>query len=304
MPGRGSQQPGAGNPRERPGRVCRAAAHFGAAIRRPRTPPGVARAVLGATDQFTVNWQPKSGGSDKAAGLANVTDTIAVVVGDGVVQTAGRVRLSDPARIRSASCWSKCRRPSGCWTCTRAGLRDWQAETAGGRQRVKVRLHAPATEAVRLELHTEAPIPQQAFEAGRVRAVGAARESGILAVRSSEDVGLEHVLRGIDHAHRRTARRRRRCAPRAAPSTSSIRRTISCWWPPRQLKPRITVESHLRVDLERARLTAGGDFFCQVSRSGIFALSFRLPAGFQVDEVRTGLDGAVRGRPRRGRSRR
>ncbi len=242
------------------------------------------RAVLGATEQFTVNWQPKSGGSDKAAGLANVTDTIAVVVGDGVVQTdavfdyqilrgsLGELLVEVPAAERLLDVHAP-------------GLRDWQAETAGDRQRVKVRLHAPATEAVRLELHTEAPIPQQAFEAGRVRAVGAARESGILAVRSSEDVGLEHVSReSITRIDAREAPPSLRTA--AAPSTSSIRRTISCWWPPRRLKPRITVESHLRVDLERARLTAGGDFFCQVSRSGIFALSFRLPAGFQVDKVR------------------
>jgi hypothetical protein len=39
--------------------------------------------------------------------------------------------------------------------------------------------------------------------------------------------------------------------------------------------------------LEKTRLTTRGEFRYQVSRSGIFALTFRLPAGFQVDDVLT-----------------
>ena len=76
------------------------------------------RAVLGSTNQFTVNWQPKSGGADKAAGLANVTETIAVDVGDGVVQTHA---VFDYQILRGSlgELWSKCRRPPACWTCTR-----------------------------------------------------------------------------------------------------------------------------------------------------------------------------------------
>ena len=77
------------------------------------------RAVLGSTNQFTVNWQPKSGGAEKAAGLANVTEAIAVDVGDGVVQTQavfdyqilrgslGELLVEVPASA------------SACWTCTR-----------------------------------------------------------------------------------------------------------------------------------------------------------------------------------------
>ena len=243
------------------------------------------RAVLGSTNQFTVNWQPKSGGSDKAAGLANVTDAIAVDVGDGVVHThatfnyqilrgsLGELVVEVPAAERLLDVQAP-------------GLRDWQTATTAGRQRVTVRLHAPATETVRLELHTETPIPEQAFQVGHVRAVGVARESGILAVRSAEDMGLEHVAREsitrID----------------AADAPSSLRKpggTFYKFFTPdykllvaaSQLKPRIVVESRLSVLLERARLTTRGEFRYQVSRSGIFALTYRLPAGFQVDEVRT-----------------
>ncbi|MBU4272642.1 MAG: hypothetical protein KKA28_12340 [Planctomycetes bacterium] len=243
------------------------------------------RAVLGSTKQFTVSWQPKSGGSDKAAGLANVTDTIAVDVGDGVVHThavfdyqilrgsLGELIVEVPSDQRLLDVQAP-------------GLRDWQTEAAGDRQRVKVRLHAPATETVRLELHTETPISEQAFQVGDVRAVGVARESGTLAVRIAEDVGLEHIVREsitrID----------------AADAPSSLRKPNSTFYKfftpdhkllvvASQLKPRIVVGSHLSVLLDKARLTTRGEFRYQVSRSGIFALTFRLPAGFQVDEVRT-----------------
>jgi len=243
------------------------------------------RAVLGSTNQFTVAWQPKSGGSETAAGLANVTDTIAVGVGDGVVHTQavfdyqilrgslGELLVDVPSDQRLLDVQAP-------------GLRDWQTETVAGRQRVKVRLHAPATQSVRLELHTEAPIAQQAFEVGGVRAVGAARESGILAVRAAEEVGLEFVAReSITRVD-------------AADVPESLRKPGSTFYKfftpnhklsvtAAQLKPRILVESRLSVLADKARLTTRGEFKYRISRSGIFSLSLGIPPGFQLDEVRT-----------------
>ena len=121
---------------------------------------------------------------------------------------------------------------------------------------------------------------------GQVRAVGAARESGTLAVRSAEDVGLEHVVREsitrIDAAD-------------VPPPLRKPGGTFYKFFTPdhklvvaaSQLKPRIIVASHLSVLLDKARLTTRGEFRYQVSRSGIFSLAYRLPAGFQVDEVLT-----------------
>ncbi|MEN6498149.1 MAG: hypothetical protein ABFD16_27940, partial [Thermoguttaceae bacterium] len=115
--------------------------------------------------------------------------------------------------------------------------------------------------------------------------VGAARESGILAVRGNEDVGLEFVEREsitrID----------------AADVPESVRKPQSTFYkfftPDHKLsvvaaamKPRIVVDSHLSILLDKMRLTTRGEFRYQVSRSGIFSLTYRLPAGFQVDDVR------------------
>ena len=243
------------------------------------------RAVLGSTNQFTVSWQPKSGATDQAAGLANVTDTISVDVGDGVVHTQAVfeyqilrgsleelvVEVPTDQRLLDVQV---------------PGLRDWQTEAADDAQRVKVRLHAPATENLRLELHTEAPISEEAFQVGHVSAVGVARESGILAVRSAQDVGLEFVQREsitrIDAAD----------APEPLRKPGS---TFYKFFTPEhrlsvlasQLKPRIVVDSHISILLDKTRLTTRGEFKYQVSRSGIFAATFRLPAGFQVDDVET-----------------
>ena len=243
------------------------------------------RAVLGSTNRFTVHWHPKSGSLDQAAGLANVSDSIAVDVGDGVVHThavldyqilrgsLGELIVEVPLDQRLLDVQVP-------------GLRDWQTEKADEHQRLTVRLHAPATQSIRLELHTEKPISQEAFPVGQVRALGAARESGILAVRGAEDVGLEFVQREsitrIDGAD----------VPK---SLQKPRSTFYKFFTPdhklfviaSQLKPRIVVDSHVSILLDKTRVTTRGEFRYQVSRSGIFSLTYRLPAGFQVDEVRT-----------------
>lgn len=243
------------------------------------------RAVLGSTNQFTVSWQPKSGTLDQAAGLADVTDAIAVDIGDGVVHTHAvldfqilrggldELIVEVPADQRLLDVQVP-------------GIRDWQSEKVEDSQRIKVRLHAPATEDIRLELHTEVPISEQAFQVGQVRAVGVARESGILAVRGAEDVGLEYVQREaitrIDGAD-------------APESLQKPRSTFYKFFTPdhklsilvSQLEPRIVVDSHLSILLDKARVTTRGEFRFQISRTGVFSLAFRLPVGFQVDEVRT-----------------
>ena len=250
-------------------------------------PKGATRvlAVLGSTDQFTVGWQPKSGSSDKAAGLANVSDTIAVDVGNGVVHTHA---IFDYQILRGALGEVVVEVPTDqrLLDVQMPGLRDWKTETVDGRQRVTIRLHAPATEKVRLGLHTESPISEKAFQVGQVRVVGVARESGVLAVRSAEDVGLEYV------AHESITRIDAADAPEALRKpgstfykffTSDHKLSVVA----SQLKPRIVVDSHLSVLLDKTRLTTRGEFKYQVSRSGIFSLAFRLPSGFQVDDVQT-----------------
>ncbi len=243
------------------------------------------QAVLGSTDRFTVSWHPASGVDDLAAGLANVTSTIAVDVGDGVVRTQAQfdyeilrgaldeLIIDVPADQRLLDVQA-------------AGLRDWQTEAFEDRQHVRVRLHAAVTGSVRLEIHTEAPLSDEAFSVGQLRAIGVARESGILAVRSAEDVSLEFVerqsLARVDAAEAPEPLRR----PRSTYYkffTSDHQLTLVA----SARQPRIVVDSHFAVLLERARVTTQGEFRYQISRSGIFALAFRLPPGIQVDDVRS-----------------
>ncbi|MHB8952965.1 MAG: hypothetical protein ACYC4U_08275 [Pirellulaceae bacterium] len=241
-------------------------------------------ATLGSTDQFSVSWQPKSGGTDQTAGLANVTDTIAVDVGDGVVHTHAvfdyeilrgslpqlTVEVSAEQRLLDVQV---------------PGLRDWQSETVDDRQRVTVRLHAPAAEKARLELRMETAIAADAFQVGQVRAVDAARETGILAVRGADDVGLEFVLREsiarVDAADAPEALQRPHSTYYKFFTPDHKLKVVAS-----QLKPRITVDSRVRILLDKTRLTTQAEFRCQVSRSGVFSLAFRFPAGFQVDDVR------------------
>lgn len=242
-------------------------------------------AVLGSTNQFTVSWQPKSGSTDHAAGLANVTDTITVDVGEGVVHTHATF---DYRILRGSLGELVVEAPTDCrlLDVQAPGLRDWQSETVNGRQRVRVRLHAPATKQVRLELRTEAPIAKKAFAVGQMRAIGVARESGILAVRSAEDVGLQHVLREsitrIDAGDVPEPLRKPRSTFYKFFTPDHKLSVVAS-----QRQPRVVVDSHISIVLDKSRLTTHGEFHYQVSRSGVFSRAFRLPDGFQVDDIHT-----------------
>jgi len=242
------------------------------------------RAALGSTKQFTVSWQPKSGQTDETAGLANVTDTIIVEVGDGIVHTRA---MFDYHVLRGGLSELVIEIPGTqrLLDVQAPGMRDWQADAIKDRQRVKVRLHAPATKTVQLEMHTEAPMPTAAFPVAQLRAVGAARESGMLAIRGAEDVGLEFVQR---------AAVTRIDATDAPQELRKPRTTFYKFFTPdhqlsvvaSELQPRIVVDSHMSILLDKTRLTVSAGFAHQVSRAGIFTMGYRLPAGFQVDDVR------------------
>lgn len=253
-----------------------------------QTTPGEAnqtrvRAVLGSTDRLAVAWRPKSGQIAEVAGLASVSDLMIVDVGDGVVHTHATfdyqilrgsldaLVLSIPAEQRLLDVQVP-------------GLRDWQTEVADGRQRLTVRLHAAAREKIRLELHTESAIPDAAFGVAQLQAVGAARESGLIAVRSAEDIGLEFVtheaVTRIDATEAPEALRKPRSsfykffspAFRLAVQASA-------------LQPRVTAESFLTVAIDKSRLGLRGDFKFDVTRAGIFTVRFRMPAAFNLDDV-------------------
>jgi len=89
-------------------------------------------AVLGSTQQFSIRWQPKSGSTDQAAGLANVTDTITVDVDDGVVHTHA---VFDYQILRGSLGELVVEVPSDrrLLDVQVPGLRDWQSETVGDR---------------------------------------------------------------------------------------------------------------------------------------------------------------------------
>ena len=243
------------------------------------------RVVLGATDRFTVSWQPQAGAIDQAAGLANVSSTISVDIGDGVVHTHA---VLDYQILRGALDELLVDVPADqrLLDVQAPGLRDWATETVDDHQQVKVRLHASATQSTRLELHTETPLAEEAFSVGHIHAVGVARESGILAVRGSEDVALEFVeresLTRVDAAD-------------VPESLKRPRSTFYKYFTPdyrlavlvAPLEPRVVVESRLAVLLDNTRMTARGEFQCHITRSGVFSLAFRLPPDFQVDDVRT-----------------
>jgi hypothetical protein len=248
------------------------------------------QATLGATDKFTVTWQPKSGGAAEMAGLASVTDTLTIELGDGVVHTHA---IFDYQILRGSLETLSVTMPADerLLDVQAPGLRDWQSEAVegddgagGGRQRLTVRLHAATRDKVRLEVRTESPIHDKSLPIAQFQAVGVARESGVIAVRSAEDIGLEFVTHaGVSRID----------ASEVPESLRKPRSTFYKFFGPNfqlavaavLLEPRVNVESFLTVTVEKARLTLRGEFKYDISRAGIFTVPLRVPTGFNVDEV-------------------
>jgi hypothetical protein len=241
------------------------------------------RATLGSTDQFAVSWQPKSGAAAEMAGVASVSDTIDVAVGDGVVHTHA---VFDYTILRGTLDSLTVLVPAAdrVLDVQVQGLRDWQSEAADEQQRITVRLHAATKDKLRLEVRTESPIPDKEFRVGQVRATGVARESGIIAVRSAEDVGLDVVtheaVTRIDAAEVPEPMRKPRSTFYKFFSPD-FRLAVAA----SPLEPRVAVDSFLTVSADKARQTLRGEFRYSVTRAGIFQVRLRLPAGFNVDDV-------------------
>ena len=248
------------------------------------------QATLGATDRFSVTWQPKAGVADEQAGLASVSDIFEIDVGDGIIHTHA---VFDYQILRGSLDSLVIGLPADqrLLDVQATGMRDWATEAdaeSAGRQRLVVRLHAPTRDRVRLELHTESAIPEQSFPVASFHAIGVARESGVIAVRSAEDVGLEYVTHsGVSRVD----------APDVPEPLRKPRSTFYKFFSPNfqlaasavTLEPRVVVESFLTITLEKARLSLRGEFKFDVTRAGVFAVPLRLPPEFHVDEVQCDL---------------
>jgi hypothetical protein len=241
------------------------------------------RAAIGSTDRIHVAWQPRAGQLAEVAGLASVTDTIEIDVGDGIVHTHA---VFDYQILRGSLDALTITMPADqrLLDVQVPGLRDWQTEAADGRQKLTVRLHAPVRDKVRLELRTESPIPAQAFPLASLQAVAAARESGLVAVRSAEDLGLEftqhEAVTRVDAADVPQPLRKPRSTFYKFYTPSFRLQALAT-----ALEPRVTADSNLTITIDKTRTALRGDFKYDVTRAGIFALRVRLPAGFNLDEV-------------------
>src|SRR6185503_9367990 len=96
-------------------------------------------------------------------------------------------------------------------------------------------------------------------------------ESGILAVRSAEDVGIEFVTHsGVSRID----------ASEVPEPLRKPRSTFYKFFSPNfqlevaavLLEPRVSVESFLTVTIDKARLTTRGEFKFDITRAGIFTV--------------------------------
>lgn len=247
----------------------------------------VVRSVLGATHRVQLSWTPRRKRAADVAATVFAHQVALVTVGDGAVATSAKLEWQisqgelQQVRIRLPAA-QRLLRVSG------EQLRSWDL-TGADRDVLVVDLVKPVSPTVRLAIDTERPLdPLPAAVSVRLpEALDVKRQTGLVAVRATDDVGLTlgrtAGLERVDTAEFGTA---------AGEPALAV---FSAW---RFLRPEFDLE--LRAGLleprleaiQRQHFTVGPDQLglaarieYTVSRVGVFGLRLRLPSAGQVEAV-------------------
>lgn len=244
-------------------------------------------AVLGVAPRLALSWAPRTRRAAETAVNAFGTQSTVVTVGGGVAAVRAvhdlqavqgelrRVRVAIPAGQRLLRV-------------TGDAVRGWDFADAG-RQEVVAELVKPSTTA-RLVVETEQPLDAlpAALELRLPRCADLRRESGTVAVRAGDELGL---------AAQGTAGLERIEPAEFAKGAGADPGALFSAWRFLQPDPRLS----LRVEVLQPRLEAttrhqfvvGADqtslsvsLGLEVKRAGIFGLSIPLPDGWSLDAVR------------------
>lgn len=263
---------------------------FPSAVAFTRTARGtntVIEAVLGATPALSLSWTPRVKRATEVAATVFASQTALVTVGDGVAGTRTimewQVSQGELQQLRLTL-------PDGHRLLRVAGdsVRAWDFEDTN-RTTLRVELVKPMAPSVQVVVTTEKPLDAlpAAVEVRLPRALDVKRETGMVAVRSGEELGLTvgttAGLERIDNAEFAKAVREDRVAVFNA--WRFLRPDFDLVLKAEMLRPKleVTLRNQFRVDVDQLALVARADYV--VSRAGVFAVQLELPRQGRVDAV-------------------
>ena len=257
----------------------------------------VAKASLGATNQFEVHWNPRAGSKPVMDLLSSVTNQTSVRIEQGLLQSRTvlnyeilRGELRDvtvlvPKDARIIDVVSAAGR-----------IRSWNAEAAGEtHQIVKAELLVPATEKFQIEIQTERTIEGDILQLigksadGKLQGVHAdavVREAGRLVIVTDPSlttvvktqVGVKQVDAGADASKGDQA-----VAVANTWEFSGTSGQLVVQLKP--VEPRLLVTHHIQYVFRDDELRLRSILKYEVERAGVFQLSLKVPESLTIDSV-------------------
>ena len=250
------------------------------------------KATLGATKQIGIRWRPRVSTAPVMEFLASLNNTLDVQIADGLVHThatlayqvlrgeLGQFRIAVPLKHRVLDV-------------SAGGLKSWKVEPAEKHQVLTVDLLGSDSKAVAIEVHTEHPVPADAFDVvgidpegvcHGIHSLDAVRESGLLAVGHGPELSLavedQSGLARVEAADVPAALRRPETrfykfySPRARLQVAT-----------RAVEPRLLTDQAVQLVFQDDELRLVAQLHYTVERAGVFELRFKLPPGLLIDRV-------------------
>ena len=255
----------------------------------------VVKASLGATNQFTVHWNPRAGLKPVMDLLSSVTNQTAIRIETGLLQSRTilnyeilRGELRDvtvlvPKDARIIDVVSAAGR-----------IRSWNADAVGeSHQIVKVELLVPATEKFQIEIQTERAIESDTLQLigksadGKLYGVHAdavVREAGRLTIMT--DPSLTSIVKtqiGVKQVDAGAASRGENAAAANTWEFSGTSGQLVVQIKP--VEPRLLVTHHAQYVFRDDELRLKSVLKYDVERAGVFQLTLKAPESLTIDSV-------------------
>ncbi len=250
------------------------------------------KANLGATRKIAARWRPRLSTAPVMEVLTSVQNVLDMRIADGLVHTHARLtyqvlrgqvdqlEIAVPLDHRILDV-------------TAVGLKSWKTAKAEKSQVVTVDLLGGESKSIVVEVFTERPVPEGAFDLAGIdgdgvyrgiHALGEARENGILVVGQSADLTLAiQEQSGLVRIE-------------AAEAPESLRRPENQFYKyytpkfrlqvaVKSVEPRLLVEHRTQLVFRDDEVQLVSQLTYTVERAGVFELRFKLPENLKIDRV-------------------
>ncbi|MFO0916792.1 MAG: hypothetical protein U0872_00550 [Planctomycetaceae bacterium] len=247
---------------------------------------------VGSTDRITARWHSQTGSKPEMQLLANATAATLISAENGLLHTDAwlqyevlrgqmdKVRIALPKGQRILDVTSE------------AKVKSWSTADEANRQILTVEFLSRISGKATVEVHLERDLPSDAFDAGGLaddtasglHALDVVRESGQIAVRSSDDVALtverQQSIQRLEESEA-DPRIRRPNAMYFKYYSPAITLKLQA----RPVEPRLQVDHTSEIQISEDRFRTIDQFHYRIDRAGVFELRFKIPPGISIENV-------------------